>query len=74
MQRSGAHHRSTRSVKELAGADGLNVSLLVGLAPFDDAAVYRITDEVALVSTTDFFPPLVDSPRRLRCDRRRRTH
>lgn len=37
-------------------------SLLVGLAPFDDAAVYRLSDDIALVSTTDFFPPLVDSP------------
>jgi selenide,water dikinase len=37
-------------------------SLLVGLAPFDDAAVWRINDDVALVSTTDFFPPLVDDP------------
>jgi len=37
-------------------------SLLVGLAPFDDAAVYRLSDDVALVSTTDFFPPLVDDP------------
>jgi selenide,water dikinase len=36
--------------------------LLVGLAPFDDAAVYRLSDELALVSTTDFFPPLVDDP------------
>jgi selenide,water dikinase len=36
--------------------------LLVGLAPFDDAAVYRVSDELALVSTTDFFPPLVDDP------------
>lgn len=36
--------------------------LLVGLAPFDDAAIYRVSDEVALVSTTDFFPPLVDDP------------
>jgi selenide,water dikinase len=36
--------------------------LLVGLAPFDDAAVYRLTDDLALVSTTDFFPPLVDDP------------
>ena len=36
--------------------------LLVGLAPFDDAAVYRLTDDIALVSTTDFFPPLVDDP------------
>lgn len=36
--------------------------LLVGLAPFDDAAVYRLSPESALVSTTDFFPPLVDDP------------
>src|SRR5487761_1661751 len=36
--------------------------LLVGLAPFDDAAVYRLSSDVALVSTTDFFPPLVDDP------------
>ncbi len=41
---------------------GLDPSLLVGLAPFDDAAVYRLTDDLALVSTTDFFPPLVDDP------------
>lgn len=39
-----------------------DASLLVGLAPFDDAAVYKISDDVALVSTTDFFPPLVDHP------------
>ena len=37
-------------------------SLVVGLAPFDDAAVYRVSDDVAVVSTTDFFPPLVDAP------------
>jgi selenide,water dikinase len=36
--------------------------LLVGLAPSDDAAVAVIADGVALVSTTDFFPPLVDDP------------
>jgi selenide,water dikinase len=40
------------------GDDGL----LVGLAPSDDAAVVQIGDGVALVSTTDFFPPLVDDP------------
>jgi selenide, water dikinase len=34
--------------------------LLVGLAPSDDAAVYRLDDERALVFTLDFFPPLVD--------------
>jgi selenide,water dikinase len=37
-------------------------ALLVGLAPFDDAAIYQVSDDVALVSTTDFFPPLVDHP------------
>jgi selenide,water dikinase len=36
--------------------------LLVGLAPSDDAAVAPIADGVAMVSTTDFFPPLVDDP------------
>jgi selenide,water dikinase len=34
--------------------------LLVGLARRDDAAVYRITDEIAIVETVDFFPPIVD--------------
>src|SRR5205823_3115458 len=43
-------------------ADGAAPGLLVGLAPFDDAAVYRLDDDYALVSTTDFFPPLVDDP------------
>ena len=37
-------------------------ALLVGLAPFDDAAVYKVSDDLAVVSTTDFFPPLVDDP------------
>jgi selenide,water dikinase len=37
-------------------------ALMVGLAPFDDAAIYRVSDDVAMVSTTDFFPPLVDDP------------
>ena len=41
---------------------GFDPSLLVGIAPFDDAAVYQLTDDIALVSTTDFFPPLVDDP------------
>jgi selenide,water dikinase len=47
---------------DLIGADDATAALLVGLAPFDDAAVLRLTDELALVSTTDFFPPLVDDP------------
>jgi selenide,water dikinase len=37
-------------------------NLLVGLAPADDAAVYRLDDERALIFTLDFFPPLVDDP------------
>jgi selenide, water dikinase len=36
--------------------------LLVGLATPDDAAVYRLTDDLAIVSTADFFPPVVDDP------------
>ena len=37
-------------------------NLLVGLAPADDAAVYRLDEGRALVFTVDFFPPLVDDP------------
>jgi selenide,water dikinase len=37
-------------------------NLLVGLDPADDAAVYRLDDERALVFTLDFFPPIVDDP------------
>jgi selenium donor protein len=36
--------------------------LLIGLDPADDAAVYRLDDERAIVFTVDFFPPLVDDP------------
>jgi selenide,water dikinase len=36
--------------------------LIVGLDPADDAAVYRLDDERALVFTVDFFPPVVDDP------------
>jgi selenide, water dikinase len=36
--------------------------LLVGLGRSDDAAVYRVSDEVAIVETVDFFPPIVDDP------------
>ena len=54
----------TDLVSELAsGAQStIDPALLVGLAPFDDAAVYQVSDDLALVSTTDFFPPLVDDP------------
>ncbi|WP_461470114.1 selenide, water dikinase SelD [Melaminivora sp.] len=36
--------------------------LLVGLETADDAAVYRLNDQQALVATTDFFMPIVDDP------------
>jgi selenide, water dikinase len=36
--------------------------LLVGTETADDAAVYRLNDEQAIVSTTDFFMPIVDDP------------
>src|SRR5260370_1376024 len=36
--------------------------LLVGLQAVDDAAVYRVNDQQAVISTADFFPPIVDDP------------
>jgi selenide, water dikinase len=39
-----------------------SAQLLVGAGTSDDAAVYRLTDDVALVVTTDFFAPVVDDP------------
>src|SRR5690349_9369385 len=41
---------------------GLPKDLLVGIESSDDAAVYRLNDEQALVATTDFFTPIVDDP------------
>lgn len=37
--------------------------VLVGSSTADDAAVYKLSDELALVLTTDFFTPIVDDPR-----------
>jgi selenide,water dikinase len=36
--------------------------LLVGLETGDDAAVYRVKDDLAIIFTTDFFTPIVDDP------------
>jgi selenide,water dikinase len=44
------------------GANDEDPSLLAGLDPADDAAAYRISDELAVLGTLDFFPPLVDDP------------
>ncbi|WAC73620.1 selenide, water dikinase SelD [Roseateles sp. SL47] len=48
----------------LRGTSGLPLppELLVGIETSDDAAVYRLNDELALVATTDFFMPIVDDP------------
>lgn len=37
-------------------------NLMVGFDSSDDAAVYRISDELAMIQTVDFFPPVVDDP------------
>lgn len=46
--------------------DGIRVrkdpNLLVGFDRSDDASVYKVSDELALVQTVDFFPPIADDP------------
>ncbi|MEA4896464.1 MAG: selenide, water dikinase SelD [Oscillospiraceae bacterium] len=37
-------------------------NLLIGFDSSDDAAVYKLSDELAIVQTLDFFPPMVDDP------------
>jgi cysteine desulfurase NifS/selenium donor protein len=39
-----------------------NVNILVGVETSDDAAVFKITDDIAIVQTLDFFTPIVDDP------------
>src|SRR5512133_2691534 len=48
----------------LKGTAMLNIppQLLVGIETADDAAVYQLNDEQALIATTDFFMPIVDDP------------
>ncbi|WP_137917567.1 selenide, water dikinase SelD [Hydrogenophaga sp. 2FB] len=48
----------------LKGTSGMPIppELLVGIETADDAAVYRLNDEQALIATTDFFMPIVDDP------------
>ena len=47
----------------LKGSQGLiPPQLMVGIETADDAAVYRLNDEQALIATTDFFMPIVDDP------------
>lgn len=44
------------------GGFPLPKELLVGIETSDDAAVYKLNDEQALIATTDFFMPIVDDP------------
>ncbi len=44
--------------------------LIVGYDKSDDASVYVVSDDTAIVQTTDFFPPIVDDPFSVRSDRR----
>ena len=44
------------------GAMPIPKELLVGIETSDDAAVYQLNDEQALIATTDFFMPIVDDP------------
>lgn len=37
-------------------------NLLVGIETSDDAAIYKITDDIAMIQTVDFFTPIVDDP------------
>src|SRR5690625_135497 len=48
----------------LSGMPGMqaHARLLVGTETSDDAAVYQLNDEQALIATTDFFMPIVDDP------------
>ncbi|MGH9551907.1 MAG: selenide, water dikinase SelD, partial [Terriglobales bacterium] len=47
----------------LAGLERIeSENLLTGIENFEDAAVYKLTQDVAIVQTIDFFPPVVDDP------------
>jgi selenide,water dikinase len=43
-------------------AESSHPEVLVGLAGADDAAVYRVGEDYAVIQTVDFFPPVVDDP------------
>ena len=51
-------------LKNSSNLPGFNLppQLLVGIETADDAAVYQLNDEQALIATTDFFMPIVDDP------------
>ena len=50
-----------RPLQNLFSHNG-HVDLLVGLDMADDAAIYKLNDEQAIINTIDFFTPVVDDP------------
>ena len=61
--RRSAGRGAGRARRRSAAATEPSGPLIAGLDPPDDAAVYRVSDDLAIIGTLDFFPPLVDDPR-----------
>ncbi|MGL5662366.1 MAG: selenide, water dikinase SelD, partial [Cetobacterium sp.] len=47
-------------LKNLPSVEDKN--LIVGFEKSDDAAIYKLTDDIALIQTLDFFTPMIDDP------------
>jgi len=54
--------QNKRNLTVSQGVAGLDTDLLVGAETYDDAGVFRVSDDLALVQTVDFFTPIVDDP------------
>ena len=54
------HESLTRVLRQLPEVTDKN--LLVGIKSADDAGVYKLTDDLAVINTLDFFPPIIDDP------------
>src|SRR3972149_124925 len=54
------HESLTRVLRQLPEVTDKN--LLVGIKSADDAGVYKLTDNLAVINTLDFFPPIIDDP------------
>lgn len=54
------HESLTQVLRQLPEITDKN--LLVGIKSADDAGVYKLTDDLAVINTLDFFPPIIDDP------------
>src|SRR3972149_6770335 len=54
------HESLTQVLRHLPEVTDKN--LLVGIKSADDAGVYKLTEELAIINTLDFFPPVIDDP------------